>query len=198
MAKRFTDNEKWKKKFFRKLSQQHKLLWIYILDDCNHAGIWDVDLEVAEVRIGFHSFLQGECEDIFKERIVIFQNGTLNPNSRVHQSVINLLEKYNLYQPAKELQYIEAADTKRFKKPIIAEVKTYCDERKNNVDAQRFIDFYESKGWKVGKNPMKDWRACVRTWEKNNKQQEKTAQRTNNNKIDKNLQTWINVKKLLK
>ena len=42
-------------------------------------------------------------------------------------------------------------------------------ERNNNVDAQRFIDFYTSKGWKVGNQPMKDWKACVRTWENKDK-----------------------------
>lgn len=55
---------------------------------------------------------------------------------------------------------------KVFKKPTLEEVKSYCKERKNSVDAQRFIDFYESKGWKVGTSPMKDWKASVRTWEK--------------------------------
>lgn len=59
-------------------------------------------------------------------------------------------------------------NTKRkvFAKPTVEEVKAYCTERKNNVDANKFIDFYESKGWLIGKNPMKDWKACVRTWEK--------------------------------
>lgn len=59
-------------------------------------------------------------------------------------------------------------NTKRkvFAKPTAEEVKAYCAERKNNVDANKFIDFYESKGWLIGKNPMKDWKACVRTWEK--------------------------------
>lgn len=56
--------------------------------------------------------------------------------------------------------------THRFKKPTLEEVQEYCLERNNNVDAERFIDFYESKGWKVGKEQMKDWKACVRTWEK--------------------------------
>lgn len=54
----------------------------------------------------------------------------------------------------------------RFVKPSLEEVQEYCLERNNNVDAERFIDFYESKGWKVGKEQMKDWKACVRTWEK--------------------------------
>lgn len=55
---------------------------------------------------------------------------------------------------------------KRFKRPNLEEVKEYCLERKNNIDAENFIDFYDSKGWKVGNTPMKDWKACVRTWEK--------------------------------
>ena len=54
----------------------------------------------------------------------------------------------------------------RFKKPTVDEVRAYCQERRNRVDPQAFVDFYESKGWKIGKNPMKDWQASVRTWEK--------------------------------
>ena len=53
----------------------------------------------------------------------------------------------------------------RFNKPTAAEVRAYCAQRKNAVDAQRFVDFYASKGWMVGKSPMKDWRAAVRMWE---------------------------------
>lgn len=53
----------------------------------------------------------------------------------------------------------------RFAPPSVEEVVSYCRERKNGVDAQRFVDFYASKGWKVGNNPMKDWKAAVRTWE---------------------------------
>ena len=50
--------------------------------------------------------------------------------------------------------------------PTITEVTEYCRSRHNNVDPQTFMDFYESKGWMVGKNKMKDWKACIRTWEK--------------------------------
>ena len=55
----------------------------------------------------------------------------------------------------------------RFCKPTISEVQEYCYARQNLVDAERFYNYYESNGWKVGKNPMKDWKACVRTWERN-------------------------------
>ena len=55
---------------------------------------------------------------------------------------------------------------KRFDKPSISEIKQYCIERNNNVNAEQFFDHYESNGWKVGKNSMKDWKAAVRTWER--------------------------------
>lgn len=66
--------------------------------------------------------------------------------------------------------------SKRFAKPTLDEVQTYCQERQNNVDPESFVDFYESKGWKVGNQPMKDWKAAVRTWERrdNNRQRYKT------------------------
>lgn len=54
----------------------------------------------------------------------------------------------------------------RFAPPSLAEVTDYCRERGNGVDPERFVDFYAAKGWKVGNQPMKDWRAAVRTWEK--------------------------------
>ena len=55
---------------------------------------------------------------------------------------------------------------KRFEKPTLSEIKQYCIERNNNVNAEQFYDYYESNGWKVGKNSMKDWKAAVRTWER--------------------------------
>lgn len=56
---------------------------------------------------------------------------------------------------------------KRFEKPTLYQITQYCLERNNNVNAEQFYDYYESNGWKVGKNAMKDWKACVRTWERN-------------------------------
>ena len=53
-----------------------------------------------------------------------------------------------------------------FVPPSVVDVQAYCHERQNNVNAQAFVDFYESKGWMVGKNKMKDWKAAVRTWER--------------------------------
>lgn len=60
-------------------------------------------------------------------------------------------------------------NTVRFTPPDTDMVRDYCMERNNSVDPQAFIDFYSSKGWMIGRNKMKDWKAAVRTWERNNK-----------------------------
>lgn len=64
---------------------------------------------------------------------------------------------------------------KKFTPPTLEEVRAYCNERNNTVDPETFINFYESKGWFVGKNKMKDWKACVRTWERNRNTTKKTG-----------------------
>lgn len=67
---------------------------------------------------------------------------------------------------------------KVFSKPTLSEIIDYCNSRNNNVDAERFYDFYESKNWMIGKNKMKDWKAAVRTWEQREKK-------------DNNLPSWF-------
>ena len=58
----------------------------------------------------------------------------------------------------------------KFQKPSLDEIRVYCQERGNQVDPEQFFNFYESKGWIIGKSPMKDWRAAVRSWEKREKE----------------------------
>jgi hypothetical protein len=70
----------------------------------------------------------------------------------------------------------------RFTPPTPEEIKAYCKERNNQVDEERFYDFYSSKGWMVGKNKMKDWKACVRTWEKDSK--DKSQDKPKQNKFN--------------
>lgn len=74
----------------------------------------------------------------------------------------------------------KASKRKRFVAPTIEEVEEYCRERQNGVDAERFIDYYTSNGWLVGKNKMKDWKAAVRTWERNGYSGKKTTQQPKN------------------
>ncbi len=109
MAKRFTDNEKWKKQFFKGLSTVNKLFFLYILDDCDHAGLWHVEPEIAEIRIGEkididlakkelgkHIVEVDNGEKWFIPSFVEFQYGNLNPSVNAHKSVINQLGKRGL------------------------------------------------------------------------------------------------------
>ena len=89
--------------------------------------------------------------------------------------------KVNSIEPPKGAEKIppdmeESKPLKRFTAPTIEEVKEYCSERKNGVDAERFVNYYTANGWKVGKNPMKDWRAAVRSWERNDFGKPKAAE----------------------
>lgn len=77
-------------------------------------------------------------------------------------------------QPAKR-------KSSRFVKPTVEEVKAYCDERNNSIDAQRFVDYYQARGWMTGKNHIKDWKACVRTWERNSYGNTTRQKKANNN-----------------
>ncbi len=83
------------------------------------------------------------------------------------QNVNNLSPQYSIGKDSiVQVSTVKEVATSRFAPPNLDEVKAYCTERANKVDAERFMDFYASKGWMVGKNKMKDWQACVRTWEK--------------------------------
>lgn len=188
MAKRFTDTDKWKKGFIRNLPSKYKLLWLYILDDCNHAGIWETDFEVASIRIGSKISEKEACK-VFAEQIKIFDNGnkwfiakfvdfqygTLNENSRPHQAVIKVLDKYDVYNikginpndiAGLDIE-IKKPIIKRFVEPTIDQVKAYCKERDNRVDSMKFHNYYVSNGWMVGRNKMRDWKGAVRHWESN-------------------------------
>ena len=90
-------------------------------------------------------------------------NNVITPLLQSNSTVITSKVKES---KVKEKESIEKVATKRtaFVTPSLQEVKDYISEKGYTVDAQRFIDFYEAKGWMIGKNKMKDWRAAVRTW----------------------------------
>lgn len=91
--------------------------------------------------------------------------------TRKHRNAENLRPKQILIKTnTNRKQITKETSTKGalvFCKPTLEEIAQYCQERGNSVDPQKFINHYEANGWRVGKNPMKDWRAAVRTWEGN-------------------------------
>ena len=97
-----------------------------------------------------------EKEQLIVDSDLVYQLDT-NGIHRIDKNSIdkNSIEEKEIYKEKEE----------HFKKPTLDEVEEYCKERNNGIDPQKFIDFYESKGWMVGKNKMKDWKACIRTWE---------------------------------
>lgn len=117
MAKRFTDTEKYKKPFVRGLQGAYKLFWDYLYHDCNHAGIWHVDFEIAQIYLGkdmpvnkedaLKYFNQGKTRIIslddgkkwFIKSFIEFQYGVLNPDNRVHKSAIDELVQNGVNKP---------------------------------------------------------------------------------------------------
>lgn len=109
MAKRFIDTDLFRKPFVKSLEIHHKLLWLYLLTECNHAGIWQVELDVASQRLGVQ-FDEATVLAAFGGRIQPFDGGTkwfmrdfleyqygeLNSAVRAHKSAMNLLDKYSL------------------------------------------------------------------------------------------------------
>lgn len=103
----------------------------------------------------------------------------LKPNDNQTETEVQPKEKDKEKDKDKDIK--ENTKRKVFSPPTVDDVRAYCTERNNRVDPQTFVDFYESKGWMIGKNKMKDWKAAVRTWERETKtRQGVTAKLTKN------------------
>lgn len=103
--------------------------------------------------------------DVSKMDTECIQNGYIGKDSIGKVSI----DKNSIDKDSKG-ESVRGEKDKRFYPPTLDEVKQYCEERKNNIDPMAFIDFYSSKGWMIGKNRMKDWKAAIRTWERKRKE----------------------------
>lgn len=104
MAKRFTDTQKWSKGSFQNLSPKMKLVWLYLCDSCDHAGVWDINLPLLIFQTGYKITIEELEKNLSKwivisgdkiiiESFISFQYGDLNPGNKVHLSVLKRLEK---------------------------------------------------------------------------------------------------------
>ena len=128
---------------------------VYKLDtDCIH----DVSKVETQVRLGKDSIEK----EIYKE------NGhvTSRDSHATEEERRNKIKEKNIKKEIDKVEVKTSTHSQKFIAPTLEEVIEYCNQRNNNVDAQTFIDFYESKGWMIGKNKMKNWKAAVRTWER--------------------------------
>ena len=189
MAKRFTDTDKWQKLWISDLTPNYKLFWVYLLDMVDNAGIYDVNLRLAEFQLGVKlkqddiikafgkHIVEIKSSKWFIPKFVEFQYGDLNPANKAHLSVINKLKRYNLdnyfdkghispLNKAKDKDKAKVIVKNKRKPKDINEVKEYLKENKIlDVDPLKFYSFYEANGWVQGKNkPIKNWKMCVNTW----------------------------------
>ena len=138
--------------------------WLKILEDNKH--------------IIRHNIFKEGTKEILSRHIKLINNPTQN----------NFRDNININITNNNTTY---SNKGRFKKPNLLDIKNYCLERQNNVDAEAFIDFYDSKDWKIGKNKMKDWKAAVRTWER------REIKKSTMSKLDSQINAWTDAKKLL-
>ncbi len=191
--KRFTDTAKWNDPWFRGLSPLAKLLWSWLLDNCDNSGVIDPDIMLASFQIGDKIEEKHMTElgnrlqrlpngKLWIPKFIRFQFGELTTESRVHSSVIKLLKIHCIEYPIDSLSigYVKGIDTPKDKdkvkdkdkemvgRPSLESIKLQMAKiGLPETEADKFFNYYESNGWKVGRNPMKSWTAATITWRRN-------------------------------
>ena len=186
-------------RYSKKLTPNAKLLYAEITALCNMNGkciaSTDYFCKLYEVsRISIQKWLKILENNNYIKRVNIYKQGSKQILTRVI-TLINTPNKEKFTDNTNiNITNTNLTDSNKkalFKKPTLDQVKNYCILRKNNIDAEAFIDFYESKNFMIGKNKMKDWKAAVRTWERREKK------KTTMSKLDAQINAWQEAKKLL-
>lgn len=194
MAKRFFDSDKFDKIWYRKLTPSMKCLWELMLCKCDIAGVWRPDWDLVSFLIGKKIdpvaalMAMGKQIDVLPcgkwwiTDFIFFQYGKLSEASRPHIAVISILKKHNLYQRVLEgftnpLDTLKDKDKDkdqdqdkdksngRMKTPTQKQCQDYAVHLGIPESVgDKFFNFYESKGWMVGKNPMRKWEAAMVNW----------------------------------
>ncbi|KUJ54009.1 DUF6291 domain-containing protein [Chryseobacterium aquaticum] len=115
--------------------------------------------------------------DILLEKESKEENTLKEDLDEIYSEIIN--DDNDSYSKREEIKKV-AQKKERFKPPSVDEVQKYCNERQNDIQAFKFVNFYQSKGWKVGNQPMKDWKAAIRSWEQKDKENGKSKTNSNN------------------
>ena len=155
-------------------------------------SVWISEL-VKYGYIKVHYTYKEGTKEILNRHISILKGGIEEKSNTPYKKT----SKSNTTSINTNITYSNKEKSVSFKKPTVSDIKDYCLERKNNIDAETFYDFYESKNWKIGKSSMKNWKACVRTWEKR-QTKNNFSNKNSMSKIHMHLQKNINVKEKLK
>ena len=186
-------------RYSKNITPNAKLLYAEITALCNMNGKCTASTQyfckLYEVsRVSIQKWLKTLEENNYIKRVNIYKQGSKEIDTRVI-TLVNMptKEKFtdNNNININNTNLTDSNNKGRFKKPTNWEIKIYCEQRENNIDAETFYDFYESKDWKVGKTKMKDWKACVRTWER------REVKKQTMGKLHSQLNEWQEAKKLL-
>jgi hypothetical protein len=145
MAKRFIDTNIFRKSFMKNIPVEAKLFYVYLFCECDHCGIWQVEFEVAKVRLGLVDLTLEEVYRYFADKVkvfdagnkwflpqfILFQYGELKPTNKIHNSVLNSLNKFNLLD-----LYLNYDDTKGFDNPL-ASVKDKDKDKDKEQDKDK-------------------------------------------------------------
>lgn len=160
MPKRFTDNEKWKDAWFMDLPSKYKLFWLYILDECNHAGVWKVNFKVSIFYIGEH-LEYSEVKRVLKSRITILNDEywyinkfikyqynleieELNYKNKVHLSVLKILNSYDDFKHLCS-PLIGAKDKDKDKEKVIVKKEAVVKQKETIPLIKEFMLYAKSK-----------------------------------------------------
>lgn len=194
MAKRFIDTKIWDKAWFRKLDTDSKLLWVYILTKCDHAGILDGDWEAASFFLGSNISEYEEIPDVIRDKMIPisddqffipsfidYQYGTLRINSKPHLSVIKRLEEKGLNNYLQRVMVTpkdidkEKDIDKRQDKFIDKVNKVIKDKKYTNEETNNFVGFWTERNASNTKMRFElqqtfDIARRLATWVRNNKE----------------------------
>lgn len=187
-------------RYSKKLTPNAKLLYAEITALCNMNGKCTASTEyfcrLYEVsRVSIQKWLKNLEDNNYINRVNIYKPYSKQIDYRLI-TLVNIPSKEKFTDNTNiNITNTNLTDSNKkafFKKPTVEEVHQYCNERKNKVCADAFIDFYESKNFMIGKNKMKDWKACVRTWERREEKKPTTM-----SKIDMQLNEYLKGKEYL-
>ena len=186
-------------RYNKKLTPNAKLLYAEITALCNMNSKCTASTEyfcrLYEVsRVSIQKWLKILEDHNYIKRINIYKLNSKQIETRVI-TLVNIPSKEKFTDNTNiNINNTNLTDSNKkafFKKPTLDEVKDYCILRKNNIDAEAFIDFYESKNFMIGKNKMKDWKAAVRTWER------RETKKPTMSKIDSQINEYLKGKEYL-
>jgi len=184
-------------RYNKKLSPNSKLLYAEITALCNMNGKCTASTEyfcrLYEVsRVSIQKWLKILEDNNYIKRVNIYRKYSKQIEARVI-TLVNTpkKEKFTDNTTINNTNLTDSNKKALFKKPTLDEVKNYCILRKNNIDPEAFIDFYESKNFMIGKNKMKDWKAAVRTWER------REIKKSTMGKLHSQINAWQEAKKLI-